>query len=106
MTAPAEKPDKTKSKVKPEPEPAYVIAWRKLINATPHPMSLLSRWHAERDERDKLKVPITLRLDLLRQVAPAEVEPLQQTTPATGGKTSRQRLTTTTTTSTTATNKG
>jgi hypothetical protein len=102
MTAPAEKPDKpTKSKVKPEPE--YVVAWRKLIDATLHPMSLLSRWHAERDERDKLKVPIALRLDLLQQI---EVEPLRQPTSATGDKTSRPQLTTTTTASTSATNKG
>jgi hypothetical protein len=72
MATPTEKPDKTKTKVKAEPE--YVVGWRKLIDATPHPMSLLDRWHAERDQRDKLKVPVALRLDLLRQIAPAEVE--------------------------------
>jgi hypothetical protein len=85
MTAPPEKPDKPKAKVKPEPE--YVVAWRALIDAAPHPMSLLSRWHAERDQRDKLKVPIALRLKLLQQIAPEEVQLLQQTTPATGDKT-------------------
>jgi hypothetical protein len=51
----------------------YLAAWGKLIAATANPKSLLDRWHAERNKRDALEVPIRKRLDLLRQIAPEEV---------------------------------
>ena len=35
---------------------------------------MLDRWQAERDLRDALKIPIAQRLDLLRLIAPDEVE--------------------------------
>jgi len=52
----------------------YVAAWRELIAITSDPLTLLDRWRTERDKRDRLKVPVTQRLDILRQIAPEEGE--------------------------------
>jgi hypothetical protein len=61
----------------------YLAAWRELIAATANPKSLLTRWRAERDQRDALEVPIRERLDLLRQIAPEAVS--SSTSPASAG---------------------
>jgi hypothetical protein len=52
---------------------SLVADWQELIELTPEPRTLLEKWRAERDQRDKLAVPIAQRLDLLRQIAPEEV---------------------------------
>jgi hypothetical protein len=59
----------------------YVAAWRELIAATPDPRALLDRWRTERDQRDAIEVPITQRLELLKQIAP-EAEHLTTVDPA------------------------
>jgi hypothetical protein len=51
----------------------YLAGWYKLIDATADPHTLLQRWWKERDQRDDLKVPVAQRLDLLRSIAPEEV---------------------------------
>jgi hypothetical protein len=56
-----------------EPAFEYIDDWRELIDTTPDPHKLLGRWRAERDQRDKLGIPIAQRLDLLRLIAPDEV---------------------------------
>jgi hypothetical protein len=53
--------------------PEYDALWRELVTGADDPHTLLDRWRSERDQRDELQVPIALRLDLLRQIAPEEV---------------------------------
>jgi hypothetical protein len=51
----------------------YVELWQALIDAAPDPRALLDRRRSERDQRDKLAMPIVQRLELLKQIAPKEV---------------------------------
>jgi hypothetical protein len=51
----------------------YVTCWHRLIAETANPHTLLGRWRKERDHRDDLEVPIVERLELLRLIAPEEV---------------------------------
>jgi hypothetical protein len=54
---------------------AYVTGWDELIAAASDPGTLHERWNAERDRRDALELPVVVRLDLLRRIAPEEVRP-------------------------------